>query len=208
VIDVPVISAVYFGPVELYRLLARHPEAIVDVGEHYERQSYRTRTSIVGPNGVQDLVVQISRRSGEKMPMSTVGLSYAESWPQQHIHAFRSAYGKTPWAIHFLDDIEELITTEHGRLIDLDLQTMQLCMKWLGLKSVLQVIDHYIEPSEIATGLDLRNSLHPKKPLPSSVEPFPPYPQVFADRHGFVSRLSVIDLLCNTGPHARRYLTV
>ena len=45
---VPLLSAFYFGSVEHYRLLARHPKVIIDTGEHYVRQSYRTRTSIVG----------------------------------------------------------------------------------------------------------------------------------------------------------------
>lgn len=192
----------YFGPVELYRLLAQYPKAIVDVGEHHERQSYRTRTSIMGPNGVQDLVVQIQRRSGEKMPMHTVELSYSENWPYQHMHAFRSGYGKTPWAIHFLEDIADLLEREHERLVDLDLTTMRMCLKWLRLSTELEISSNYVEPASITAGLDLRQTFHPKKPLPMGVATLPPYPQVFADRHGYVPRLSIIDLLCNTGPQA------
>lgn len=59
-------------------MIAQHDRTIIDMGEHYERQSYRTRTSIIGPNGTNDLIVQIERRSGEKMPMHSVGLSYAK----------------------------------------------------------------------------------------------------------------------------------
>ena len=91
--NTPILSPFYFGSVEHYRILAQCPKVIIDLGEHYERQTYRTRTRIVGPNGVQDLVVPIIRRSGEKMPVHSVGLSYAETWPQQHLHAIRSAYG-------------------------------------------------------------------------------------------------------------------
>ncbi len=223
---VPVLSAFYFGTVEHYRLLARHPKVIIDTGEHYERQSYRTRTRIVGPNGVQDLTVQIARRSGEKMPMRTVGLSYAETWPQQHLHAIRSAYGNTPWFIHYIDAIEGVVLKRYERLIDLDLATMRLAMKWLGLTTDVQVSETYLNVSgehRVASGgcgpsvphaplvthhpvLDLRTSLHPKRPLPPEVEPVPPYPQVFTDHHGFSPRLSVIDLVCNRGPEARRSL--
>ncbi len=35
----PVLSAFYFGSVEHYRLLAQRPKVIIDLGEHYERQS-------------------------------------------------------------------------------------------------------------------------------------------------------------------------
>lgn len=225
---VPVLSAFYFGSVEHYRVLARHPKVIIDTGEHYERQSYRTRTRIVGPNGVQDLNVQIARDHGHKMPMHTVGLSTAEMWPQQHLHAIRSAYGNTPWFIHYIDAIEEVLTRRHHRLIDLDLATMRLGMKWLGLTTEVEVSEAYVEVSgehRVASGecgpaephsplvahrsvldtrhVDLRTTFHPKRPLPTEITAVPPYPQVFADRHGFQGRMSVIDLVCNCGPDAQ-----
>ena len=86
------LPAFYFGSVEHYALIARSRRVVIDTGEHYERQSYRTRTGIIGPNGRKDLIVTIDRRSGEKMPMRTVGLSYAEPWNARHVQAIRSAY--------------------------------------------------------------------------------------------------------------------
>jgi hypothetical protein len=210
--NTPILSAFYFGSVEHYRLLARHPKVIMDIGEHYERQSYRTRTSIVGPNGRQDLVVPIDRKSGEKMPMRTVVPSYVESWPQQHLHAIRSAYGNSPWYIHYKDDMEAVLLQRHHRLVDLDLATMRLGLKWLGLATEVEVSDTYVEPNsgtafaappDDRPWSDLRSSFHPKRPLPPETTPVPSYPQVFADRHGFLARLSIIDLLCNCGPQAR-----
>ena len=200
----PLLPAFYFGSVEHYRVLAQFLSVTIDIGEHYERQSYRTRTTIVGPNGKQDLTVQIARRSGEKMPMNSVGLSYAETWPQQHLHAIRSAYGNTPWYIHYIDEIEDVLMKKYERLVDLDLATMRLGMKWLGLKTEIAVVNEYEEPSE--DHLDLRHLLHPKKPLPANVPQVGPYTQVFEDRHGFLPRLSVIDLVCNCGPQAPSYL--
>ena len=210
--NIPLLSAFYFGSVEHYRVLAQHPKVIIDLGEHYERQSYRTRTSIVGPNGKQDLTVQIARRSGEKMRMHTVGLSYIETWPQQHVHAIRSAYGNTPWFIHYIDEIEAVVLKKYDRLMDLDLATMWLGMKWLGLKTEIEVSEKYVESNEylVAGGhsnLDLRTTLHPKRPVPPSLEVPRPYSQIFADRHGFVPRMSVIDLVMNAGPDARRIIS-
>ncbi len=196
----PLLSAFYFGSVEHYRLLARHAVITIDIGEHYERQSYRTRTHIVGPNGQQDLNVQITRDHGNKMPMRDVGLSYVERWPQQHLHAIRSAYGQTPWFIHYVDDIEHVLMQRYDRLVDLDLATARLGLKWLGLTTELVVAEQYVE--DTSTHLDLRRSLHPKRPLPAGVEAVPSYHQVFADRHGYVPRQSIVDLVCNCGPQA------
>lgn len=190
----------YFGSVEHYRLLAKHPQVLVDTGEHYVRQSYRTRTTIIGPNGVQDLSVQIIHGHGAKLPMREVRLSRAESWPQQHLHAIRSAYGKSPWFIHYIDEIEHVLMNGHERLVDLNRDTLRLGMKWLGLTTEVMTSEAFVED---ATGMiDLRTSFHPKKALPSEVEAVPEYYQVFADRHSFQPRMSVIDLVCNLGPAA------
>ncbi len=215
---IPLLSAFYFGSVEHYRILAEHPKVIIDIGEHYERQSYRTRTNIIGPNGINDLVVPIARKSGEKMPMHEVGLSYVETWQLQHVHAIRSAYGKTPWFIHFIDEIEAVVLKKYDRLVELDLATMRLGMKWLGLGTEVQVSETYVDAKDPMFGddgsstfsggttLDLRKTLHPKERLPTEITAVAPYTQVFADRHGFTPRLSIVDLVCNSGPRARSHL--
>jgi len=222
---VPLLSSFYFGSVEHYRLLARHPKVIIDNGEHYERQSYRTRTAIIGPNGKQDLSIQVEHDHGNKMPMRDVRLSYAETWPAQHVHAIRSAYGQTPWFIHYIDEIETVVMKRYERLVDLHMATIGLGMRWLGITTEVFVSQSYVEGDEYHVGkggigpvdytmpssedfplLHLRRSFHPKKPLPAEVAQVPPYPQVFADRHGFIPRMSVIDLVCNTGPQARHWL--
>lgn len=202
---IPVLSAFYFGSVEHYRILAQYPKVIIDTGEHYERQSYRTRTTIVGPNGVQDLVVPIVRRSGEKMAMHSVEPSYAETWAQQHLHAIRSAYGNTPWFIHYIDQIEDVLLTKYERLVDLDLATMRLGMTWLGLKTGIEIAASYVEDEP--DQLDLRSGLHPKKVIPSGIMPVVDYTQVFQDRHGFVPRMSVIDLVCNCGSSSKAIIS-
>lgn len=203
----PLLSSFYFGSVEHYRLLAQHRRAIVDTGEHYVRQSYRTRTSLVGPNGRQDLRVPIAHDHGRKMPMREVRVSYAETWPQQHLHAIRSAYGNSPWFIHYFDDLEQLLLARHERLIDLNRATLDLGLRWLGLSASIEIASEYIEEPSSDT-IDFRTCLHPKKDLPSAVAPVHSYSQVFTTRFGFVPRQSVIDLVCNQGPLAAEALGI
>ena len=136
--------------------------------------------------------------------MHAMRLSYEETWPQQHLHAIRSAYGKTPWFIHYYDDIHDTLLRKHERLLDLQLETLALGRKWLRLETEVRIAGTYLEASDAV--MDLRTALHPKKPLPSGMNAVPPDPQVFADKHGFMARLSLMDLMMNTGPEARRYL--
>ncbi|MBP8823936.1 MAG: WbqC family protein [Flavobacteriales bacterium] len=200
--------AFYFGSVEHYALIARSTRLVIDLGEHYERQSYRTRTGIVGANGRQDLQVHIARRSGAKMPMGTVGLSYTEPWHHQHVQAIRSAYGMAPWYIHYIDELEGLLGQKYDRLVDLDLATLRMVLRWLRLDRAIIVEEHYVEPATAAAEhlWDLRTTLHPKRALPPGTPSVVPYPQVFTDRHGFHGRLSILDLLMNLGPEALQAL--
>lgn len=198
------LSAFYFGSVEHYVLIARSSRVVIDAGEHYARQSYRTRTSLAGPNGQQDLNVTIERRSGEKMPMHTVRLSYAEPWNRQHLQAIRSVYGQTPWFIHYIDTVEELLGRHWSNLLDLDLATMHAALKWTGITTPVEVSHRHVE--DATSMMDLREALQPKKDLPPSVPTLAPYPQVFSDRLGFMRRMSILDLLMNTGPQAAGFL--
>lgn len=201
---VPLLSAFYFGTAEHYAVLAQAGSGVIETGGHYQRQSYRNRTTIMGPNGRQELIVPIVRRSGERMPLCTVELSYDEPWPSRHLQAIRTAYGQTPWFIHYLPDLEELYAQRWLKLVDLDLASMQLAMRWLQLKVTLAVRDVYVEDQH---GLaDHRMDLHPKKPLPVGFPVVPAWPQAFQQRHGFTGRLSVLDLVMNSGPAARGLL--
>ena len=202
------LPAFYFGSVEHYALIARSEHVVIDLGEHHERQSYRTRTGIVGANGRQELQVHIARRSGGKMPMGTVGLSYAEPWQRRHMQAIRSAYGQTPWFIHYIGEVEALLEQRYDRLAQLNLATMRAAMRWLRLDREISVEERHVEPATVAAEnlLDLRTALHPKRALPTDVPPVAPYTQVFADRHGFQERLSIVDLVMNLGPEAPQAL--
>ena len=75
--NIPLLSAFYFGSVEHYRLLVQHATVIIDIGEHYVRQSYRTRTGIVGPTGRQDLSVQVMHDHGRKIHRRDLRWSHA-----------------------------------------------------------------------------------------------------------------------------------
>jgi hypothetical protein len=58
---------------------------------------------------------------------------------------------------------------------------------------------------EYSIGFDLRDFYHPKKTLKSN-DTLKSYPQVFDTKFGFLSDLSILDLIFNLGPEAYTYL--
>jgi hypothetical protein len=84
--------------------------------------------------------------------------------------------------------------------MDLNLQTMEISSKCLGMEFNYSETEEYFH--DAPNYLDLRKLANGKKDT-ASLEP---YNQVFAERHGWLNNLSILDLLCNEGRHALDYL--
>ena len=197
-----IIPACYFGPVELYRVIAHADRVIVDLGEHYVKQSYRTQTHIAAANGAERLSVRI-QRTHVKTPVREMHVSYSEHWVEQHWHAIRSAYGQSAWFIHYEDDVRSVVLDRNTSLSERNLNSMRLMLRLCKLEQTLEVSNEYVE---MANTLDLRGILHPKKDLPASLLSRSTYRQVFEEKHGFIPRMSILDLLMNMGPEAHTVL--
>jgi len=86
-------------------------------------------------------------------------------------------------------------------LWDLNLEMLELLCGWINLRPNYRPTEVYVRsyPDEE----DLRHRWDNGE----TTNAYPmPYYQVFAERHGFIPGLSMIDLLFNTGPDAPRYL--
>lgn len=79
--------------------------------------------------------------------------------------------------------------------MELNSEVLDLTLRLLKLNSKIDLTSEYLET--IAKGIDYRKLISPKIKIEFNSKP---YLQVFADRHGFVANLSVIDLLCCNGP--------
>ena len=84
--------------------------------------------------------------------------------------------------------------------MDLNLETMQLVSKCLGMQFKYDKTSEYFH--EVVDFTDLRYLTNGKK---DSAE-FDSYTQVFGDKMGFLNNLSILDLLFNEGRYALDYL--
>ena len=56
-----ILPSLYLPPVEYLSAIYRNDNIIIDIGEHYVKQTYRNRCSIATANGVQDLSVPVCK---------------------------------------------------------------------------------------------------------------------------------------------------
>lgn len=181
-------------------------DCIVDIHEHYVKQSYRNRADILTSNGVVPLSVQIEKRSGEKTPVKDIRIDYSKRWQHQHWISIVSAYKSSPYFDYYSDLFAPFYEKRYEFLLDLDLDLTVTLLKAMNLDTELRLSESYVTPG--SDDLDLRTTLSPKpqRRRPDAAFHAEPYCQVFSDRFDFVPDLSVIDLLFCEGPGAREIL--
>ena len=106
---------------------------------------------------------------------------------------------------YYKDELFAILESGYERLFDLNLALIRFFVEKIGLKVDIRLTEDYErEPGMV----DLRESIHPKRPnsILSDLELEKPYFQVFAPKYGFMSDLSIMDLLFNEGPDSILYL--
>lgn len=193
------LSSSYLGPVEWYAAFLSH-DATIERYEHYVKQTWRNRARIAGPNGVQDLVIPVHARN--HTPMHEVTINYTEAWQRQHWQSIRSAYGNSPFFDFYADHFSPFYEKRNWeKLLDYNTELLALTLRLLKQKQEIVFTNEFIASPTGA--IDLRSLISPKEN--SSFAP-KRYLQVFEERHGFIPNLSIIDLLCCTGPDSSEIL--
>lgn len=191
------LASAYFGPISYFAHVVQSKDVLIEQHEHFNKQTYRNRCNILGPNGVQSLLVPIQKKGG-KQPIKEVQISYAENWPDLHWRSLKTAYGSSPFFEILGPDVEALLKSKPNFLLDLNLKSVALVLQWLEADVNLELTDAFKAPIEG----DLRFSIHPKS---TPVVSTPSYFQVFTHDKKAVD-LSVLDLLFNQGSVAWDYL--
>lgn len=165
-------------------------EVVIDIGEHYAKQTYRNRFDILGPNGVLTLSIPVVGQKGEKTSMKDIEIERGK-WQQEHLNSIVTAYNSAPFAEHFLHEIEDLFKSPPERLIDFNTKALALSLDWLGLESKHRISEVYVDEFDT----DMRSSQKRREG-----DGFNQYLQVFSDRFDFQGNLSAMDLAMNNGP--------
>ncbi|MCD8312898.1 MAG: WbqC family protein [Bacteroidales bacterium] len=197
----------------------------IEACENYQKQSYRNRCNFYAASGKQSLTVPIVHEGGTfSHPITEIRIDYSKPWLQQHTRALISAYKKSAFFDYYWDGLSAIFNSRPETLWELDLAILRFILSQLNLRIDLRFTESFTPPSPApfsaasssedrsaglprGTGLiDLREVIHPKRPVPECLDVEKPYFQVFVCKHGFIPNLSVMDLLFNEGPDAYLYL--
>lgn len=202
------LSTAYFPPVQWFALaakdLALSPDRVsvyLEAHENYQKQSYRNRCYILGPQGVQMLQVPVVH--GSSWAITDVLVDYSTPWVLRTERALDTAYESSAFYEYFRDEIFSILESKPEHLWDLNLQLIKWCIRRLRIDCELVLTTEFTPPDTKAD--DYRFSIHPKHPdtILQDLGLAKPYYQVFRDRMGgFTPGLSALDLIFNEGPNA------
>ena len=219
------LSIAYFPPISYFALMAKDftlsPDGVIpsvvylEAFEHYQKQTWRNRCRIYAADGPQDLTFPIVHDGLHDMPVSQVRVDYSTPWVIRTERAIASAYEMSAYFDFYKDELFSILDSRPETLFELNLRIIRFFLSKTGISVDLMLTDEYSTVRSLRNvvdvpryGQDFRELIHPKRTdtILSDLGLEKPYFQVFARKHGFVSNLSIMDLLFNEGPDSILYL--
>lgn len=188
----------YFASIRQYMEILKGSDCRFEVWDNFERQTYRNRMYILGPNGKQMLNIPVVKQG--RIKTSEVLIDYKYDWIDLHQKSLDTAYRSSPFYEFYREDILRVLNQKFDKLQNLQFAAHDWVMEALDEEST------YTKTSEFTmevSGKDYRELIKAKKEI---IPDYPAYYQVFANRYGFTPNLSILDLLFNEGPSSARYL--
>ncbi|SDG83400.1 WbqC family protein [Psychroflexus sediminis] len=194
----------YFGPIDLYAHIAQSDEFAMEKHDNYQKQTYRTRQYIYGANGKLLLNVPIKHRENktdEHQKYKDIQIENAFKWQRLHWKSIEAAYRSSPYFEFYEDEFVDLFEKKATFLMDFNLKCMQTVFDCLNLDFHFKFTEAFEMSAE--TYENQRNLVNSKRKQKADLEEFI---QVFQPKYGYISNLSILDLLFNKGPSALDYL--
>ncbi len=193
----------YLPPVQYFTKFLLHDTVWIEQQEHYQKGTYRNRAYLAGPNERQRLSVPLVSGKNEQQPIREVEIAYRERWQHQHWQSIQTAYGNAPFFEFYAESLAPFYQRPYRFLFDFNRGLLLTTLKLCGLESQPAWTQQYREDPGSSV-LDFRNAIHPKRRRAKRDPYFEAarYRQVFEEKTGFLTNLSILDLLFCSGPQS------
>lgn len=191
----------YFANIAHFVAIAQAKHVIWELEDNFVKQTYRNRTYIYGANGKLLLNIPVVYSQKNRQKYKDVTIFNSEKWQLQHWKSLESAYRTSPFFEFYEDELKPLFFEEAELLLDFNLKCFEVICGCLQLNVSISKTSTF--EKKVNDTSDLRHLVNAKIEAPQHCEA---YTQVFADKHGFIPNLSILDLLFNEGPNTLNYL--
>ena len=190
----------YFSSIHQYSLMVKEESILFEVHDNYQKQSYRNRCYISGPNGKQLLSIPIKSDSSQgRIKSKDIKVENDFPWQHQHFKALKVTYRSSPFFELLEEELSPIFTKKYTYLYDVNLDTLAFVLDTLEIKIPIQESSSYCADYQN----DHREVAHKKfQPKKSNRR----YTQMFDEKNGFLKNLSILDLLFMEGPNTISYI--
>ncbi|MBD0832234.1 WbqC family protein [Aestuariibaculum sediminum] len=197
-----IIHPTYFPSIAHFVAITKAESVTFEVEDNFIKQTYRNRAYIYGANGKQTLNIPVIHSQKNRQKYKNVAIFNEENWQSNHWKSLISAYRTSPFFEYYEDELKPLFEAKAEHILDFNLKSFYSICECLQLDLEVKQTTTFEKELDSRTK-DFRYLVHAKK---EQIQSFEPYTQVFGGKHGFISNLSILDLLFNEGPNALNYL--
>ena len=192
----------------------------------YDRRGWRNRNRIKGPTGGVWLTVPIVQKGRYEQLLNETVIDDSQNWAQKHLKSIHHFYAACPSYKTYAGELQQMLSSRHQLLVDLDIHLIEFLMKCLGIdkktlrSSELETrntdktgrlieiclktgIDEYISGPLCLNYMDYQQFVAAKVRLFLHHYHHPEYHQRFPP---FLPNLCILDLLFNEGESSSRIL--
>lgn len=196
---IPVVCPAYLPQTVYFAWLVQQKTVHFVSDTHYQKQTYRNRTSIYGANGKLNLTIPIVHKKDQNFQKEDeVKIAYDMDWQKQHWKSLCSAYRSSPYFEFYERELSLFFEKKTEKLFSLNIHLIEQIMYLIELPFQYKIVSW--DP-QIYKRLD--ELINAKKDLRFSQEN---YTQFFENKLGFIPNLSILDVLFNVGPNTPTYL--
>ncbi|WP_299836965.1 WbqC family protein [uncultured Tenacibaculum sp.] len=192
----------YFSPIGQYAAIYQSDSTVFETQDNFQKQTYRNRCYVYGANGKLSLnipVKHLKSTSGRKKTKDIL-VENDFPWQSQHFKSIKSAYQTSPYFEFFEDDIAKIFAKKYVYLLDLNIDT------YLFVTDALQISQEYSKTKEYEVSPSINDYREFSIAKNGVIVEVNEYTQMFDHKHGFISNLSILDLLFMEGPNALTFL--
>ncbi|PLX03564.1 MAG: hypothetical protein C0595_06765 [Marinilabiliales bacterium] len=195
------LSTAYFPPIEYFYHILKSGKIVIDNWETYKKQTYRNRCTIYSEKGLMPLTIPVTKPQGNGTKTNKILIADIDKWKDNHWKTIETAYMNSPFFEYYNQEIYEEFIKQNKELTVFNHSLLKAILKLLEIDKQINFSETFIIPDTFPN--DYRFIISPKE---SNNLIFDEYIQVFADRHGFIENMSILDLIFNLGPEAKYYL--
>lgn len=193
---VSLLEPTYFPPISHWNHITSD-NLLWSIKSNYNKQTLTNRTYIDSSNGELMLTVPIKHsRKNEPRNFSDIKIDKSFDWKKIHFKSIKISYQSSPFFQFYEDELSNFFNCDYENLTDLNLKSIEMICGWLNVKmpSVFRKNqDDFIDISYLS------NTKRTKYPNQKK------YNQTFEINNGFISDLSILDLVFNCGPSSTSY---